>query len=103
KRFEAAHPTVQLTFNFGSSSSLGDQIIQGAPADVFATADATSMNAVARAGDLKGRPVAFAGNTLSLGVKPATPLRIPSRESRRAARTVALCVASAPCEATPGR
>jgi molybdate transport system substrate-binding protein len=102
KRFEAAHPTVQLTFNFGSSSSLGDQIIQGAPADVFATADATSMNAVARAGDLKGRPVAFAGNTLALVVKPGNPLRITSLESLRGARIVALCVASAPCGRAAG-
>jgi molybdate transport system substrate-binding protein len=96
-RFEAGHPAVQLTFNFGSSSSLGDQIVQGAPADVFATADGTSMNAVAKAGDLTGRAVPFAGNTLALVVKPGNPNRITSLASLREARTVALCVASAPC------
>ena len=103
KRFEAAHPAVQLTFNFGSSSSLGDQIIQGAPADVFATADATSMSAVAKAGDLKGRAAPFAGNTLALVVKPGNPLRITSLASLREARIVALCVASAPCGRAAGK
>ena len=38
KKFEAAHPGVTVTFNFGASSTLATQITQKAPADVFASA-----------------------------------------------------------------
>ena len=38
KQFEAAHPGVKVTFSFGASSGAGQQINQGAPADVFASA-----------------------------------------------------------------
>lgn len=43
-KFEAAHPGVTLFFNFGASGALVKQIIEGAPADVFASADQASMD-----------------------------------------------------------
>ena len=38
KQFEAANPGTKVMFNFGPSSGLAEQISQGAPADVFASA-----------------------------------------------------------------
>ena len=42
--FEAQHPGTQLKFNFGASGALVQQIIHGAPVDVFASADTDTMN-----------------------------------------------------------
>ncbi len=41
--FTQAHPGVNVTFNYGGSNTLVTEIIQGAPADVFASADQTQM------------------------------------------------------------
>jgi molybdate transport system substrate-binding protein len=41
--FTQAHPNVKVTFNYGGSNTLVTEIIQGAPADVFASADQTQM------------------------------------------------------------
>jgi molybdate transport system substrate-binding protein len=46
KAFEAEHPGVKVTFSFGASSTLAEQIAAGAPADVFASASKKSMDAV---------------------------------------------------------
>jgi molybdate transport system substrate-binding protein len=42
--FEAAHPGVSLRFNFAASGVLIQQIVQGAPVDVFASADQEAMD-----------------------------------------------------------
>lgn len=48
--FEADHPGVKPIFNFGGSQQLAQQINEGAPADVFASANHKQMNAVIEAG-----------------------------------------------------
>src|SRR4051794_32248866 len=48
--FESRHPRVKVTFNFAASSALAEQINQGAPADVFVSADETNMKKVTDAG-----------------------------------------------------
>lgn len=42
--FEAQHPGVKVLLNFGASGALLQQIAQGAPADVFASADQDTMD-----------------------------------------------------------
>src|SRR5437762_2163197 len=60
KDFEAAHPGATIELSFAGSSTLARQIVEGAPADVFASADEESMQKVA--GDVAGTPQPFARN-----------------------------------------
>jgi molybdate transport system substrate-binding protein len=71
--FTAAHPDVKVDFNFAGSNDLVTQVQQGAPADVLATADTTSMDKV---GDLTGQSTAFAANKLIIAVAPGNPEHI---------------------------
>ncbi len=48
--FESAHPGVTVTLNVASSSTLAAQIVEGAPADVFASANPRQMAVIAEAG-----------------------------------------------------
>ena len=52
-RFEAQRAGVEVRTSFGSSSTLAKQIVQGAPADVFISANAQWMDEVERAGRLR--------------------------------------------------
>ena len=48
KQFEVANPGTKVTFSFAASSTLAEQIVAGAPADVFASASKKSMEAAAQ-------------------------------------------------------
>lgn len=60
--FEKANPGTKVTFSFAASSALAVQINEGAPADVFASADAAQMKNVTDKGNA-AEPVIFAKNT----------------------------------------
>jgi molybdate transport system substrate-binding protein len=76
RAFEADHPGTNLTFNFGSSSDLVNQVLQGARADVVASADEANMAKLTEAGATAGPPQVFATNTLQIIVEPGNPKRI---------------------------
>jgi molybdate transport system substrate-binding protein len=71
--FEAAHPGAHVRLNFAASSALAQQIDEGAPADVFASADEANMTEVVDAGNLSGQPQVFATNVLEIIVEPGNP------------------------------
>ena len=71
--FEASNPDVSVTLNLASSQTCATQIRQGAPADVFASADVPHMDNVA---DLVEAPQVFAHNALAIAVEPGDPLEI---------------------------
>ena len=76
--FENANPGSKVTFSFASSSSLATQINQGAPADVFASADTANMDkltASSGAGTATP-PVTFAANKLQIIVGKGNPKAI---------------------------
>ncbi len=50
KSFESAHPGVKVAFNFAGSQTLSAQLLQGAPADVFASANHTEMDRLVSTG-----------------------------------------------------
>jgi molybdate transport system substrate-binding protein len=66
----AANGGTRVTFNFAGSQALATQIRQGAPADVFASADAANMD---RVRDLVGTPHSFASNLLQIVVEKGNP------------------------------
>ena len=97
QRFKSLHPSTFVAFNFDSSGTLANQIQQGAPADVFASASIKDMGIVMKAGDVAGPTSIFTRNTLAIVVKPGNPLRIHSPVDLLRAKVVALCATSAPC------
>jgi molybdate transport system substrate-binding protein len=67
---------IPVTFDFGGSDTLATQIAQGAPADVFASANLTQMKVVTGAGLAAGTPVTFAKNRLVAIAPKNDPLKI---------------------------
>jgi molybdate transport system substrate-binding protein len=76
--FESANPGVKVTFGFAASSALATQIGQGAPADVFASADVANMNKLRAAGGAGTAtpPVTFAVNKLRIIVGKGNPKQV---------------------------
>ena len=96
-KFEAAHPGVTVRTSFAGSADLVAQITAGAPADVFASADAKNM---AKVSTLVGSPVNFATNMLEIAVPPGNPAKIASFAdlAKPGVKTV-VCAPAVPCGA----
>ncbi len=69
-KFEAANPNVTITYNFAGSNTLATQITQGAPADVFASADTNNMQKV---NTLVNTPQTFARNNVIVIIPAKNP------------------------------
>jgi len=76
--FRSTNPGATLTFNFAGTPTLVTQIEQGAPADVFASADTTNMDKLKGDGFTAGDPKVFARNKLEIVVAPGNPKGINS-------------------------
>ena len=68
-------PGLSVSYNFAGSNALVAQILQGAPADVFASADTKNMGRLVTAG-LVETPVTFARNRLEIAVASGNPKHI---------------------------
>ena len=96
--FEAEYPATEVTFNFAASSALATQITEGAPADVFASANATQMDNVVGAGANDGDPQPFATNVLQIAVPPDNPGQVTGLEDfADAGLLIGLCAEEVPC------
>ena len=71
--FHQAHPGVGVNFNFAGTPTLVTQIEQGAPADVFASADTANMTKLTTDGFTSGASQIFARNQLEIVVAPSNP------------------------------
>ena len=97
EQLKAENKGADVEFSFLGSSDLATQIIQGAPADVFASADTANMNKVTDAGDAEN-PVDFATNTLTIVTAPGNPKRITSfADLAKKGNQVVLCAPQVPC------
>ena len=100
KDYERAHPGTTVRFSFAGSSDLVTQIQNGAPADVFASADEPNMRKLTAADLIDGSAEPFATNTLQIAVAPGNPERIHDLDDLTApGLQVVTCAAPVPCGA----
>ena len=99
-QFEAEHPGVTVDLNFAGSSDLVTQITEGAPADVFASADTKNMTKLTDAALNAGDPVDFATNVLEIAVPPGNPAGVETfADLARADVKLVTCAPAVPCGA----
>lgn len=98
--FEAEHAEFQVHLSFDGSARLATSIVDGAPADLFASADRATMDRVRDAGRLTGEQPIFATNVLQIVVPSGNPRGIESlADLGRSDLTLSLCGAQVPCGA----
>jgi len=98
--FEVSHPGVEVHLNLGSSASLRQQVLEGAPADVFASADTANMARLVDAGETAGDPVIFARNGMEIAIPPGNPAGITGLDDfANDGLLIGLCAEQVPCGA----
>lgn len=96
--FEDAHPDVDVVLNLAGTSALREQILGGAPVDVFASANMENMERVLAAGRVAGEPRAFARNRLQIAVPSANPAGISGlADFADETLFLGLCAEGVPC------
>ena len=96
-RFEAQHPGVDVVVVLAGSATLAQQLIAGAPADVFAAADPETMARVVEE-EVVDAPHEFARNPLALAVPAGNPGGVSGFvDLERQELVVALCASEVPC------
>jgi molybdate transport system substrate-binding protein len=100
-QFEKDHPGTKVKLAFDSSATLAQQAAGGAPADVLATADTTTMDSATSA--LASAPKGFATNVMVLVTPKDNPAGITSFSDLNAGKvTYVVCVDTAPCGKVAG-
>lgn len=98
--FEADHDGVEVKLSFGGSSDLVTQIQNGAPADVFASADTATMDELVADDLTAADPQDFATNTLEIAVPPGNPAGISSfADLAKPGVQLVVCAPEVPCGA----
>jgi len=99
KAFEAANPGTTVVFNFGASSALAQQVVSGAPVDLFAAASPATMKTVTDAGDA-GAAEVLVRNRLQIAVPADNPGAVTGlADFAEADLEIALCAPKVPCGA----
>jgi molybdate transport system substrate-binding protein len=99
-QLEKENPRLHVQFNFAGSSALATQLTQGAPADVFASANEKQMTVVTDAGLQAADPTVFTENVLEIAVPAGNPGKVTGlADFGDADLTLALCAADVPCGA----
>lgn len=99
EQFESEHEDVTVEFSFAGSSTLVEQIQQGAPADVFASADTKNMDKLTDAGLDAADPVDFTTNTLRIAVPAGNPAGVTDLASLTGHLNLVVCAPEVPCGA----
>jgi molybdate transport system substrate-binding protein len=100
QRFETDNPGVDVRLNFAGSSDLAQQIVNGAPADVFAAASDATMKTVTDAGLTAASPTVFATNVLQIATAPGNPKGIATfADLAGPDLKVVVCAPQVPCGA----
>lgn len=98
KTFEQQNPGVDVVLNYGGSSDLAQQIVNGAPADVFAAASDSTMKTVTDAQLTAAAPSIFATNVLQIATAPGNPKGITAfADLAEPDITTVVCAPQVPC------
>lgn len=98
--FEDANAEVDVVLNLGGSSSLREQILEGAPVDVFAPASTSNMDQVVDAGEVAMEPRMLVTNRLQIAVPSGNPGGVTSLEDfDNEDLFIGLCAEDVPCGA----
>ncbi|MEO6157351.1 MAG: molybdate ABC transporter substrate-binding protein, partial [Ilumatobacteraceae bacterium] len=96
--FNTANPAAKVVFSFSGSNDLVAQIGQGAPADVFISADDANMAKLVAAGDNSGTPTVVARNSMAIIVETGKPKGITDlADLAKLGLIVVLCAPQVPC------
>ncbi len=96
--YETQNPGSSVTFNFAGSNSLLEQMVNGADADVFASADQATMDKAVAAGVISGDPTVFTGNVLTIVTPPGNPANITSfADLATPGLSLVVCAPQVPC------
>lgn len=101
RAFSLNHPGTGVSFTYGSSDALVNQIVGGAVADVFVSSDADPIGRLAQDGELASEPVVFARGRLAIVVPKGNPDKITSLSVLAGINglVVAACDIETPCGA----
>jgi molybdate transport system substrate-binding protein len=104
KEFEGEHDGVTVEFSFGGSSDLVSQLQEGAPADVFASADQATMEKLTGDDLQADDPQNFASNTLEIVTPPDNPAGITTfADLADDGVNVVVCAPEVPCGAATAK
>lgn len=96
--FERDHPGIDVVINLGGTPTLRRQILEGAPADVFASAGQADMDVVGSSGLISGQARVFASNRLQIAVRQGNPTAVEDlADLADPGRLVGLCAETIPC------
>ena len=96
--FEADNSGTDVILNFAGSSTLREQILEGAPIDVFASANIANMDQVVAAGLVEGTPMVFISNQLQIAVPGGNPAGITGLvDFAKEDLLIGLCAEAVPC------
>jgi molybdate transport system substrate-binding protein len=96
--YEQLNPGVDVILNTGGSSTLREQILAGAPVDVFAAANEANIAAIVAAGEAGTDPVVFASNRMQIAVPPGNPAGVEGLSAFSDEELlIGLCAAGVPC------
>lgn len=98
EQFELQNPNTQISTSFGSSSTIVDQVINGAPVNALATASEGTMNDAVNAHVIAGMPQVFASNQLAIVVPVGNPANVKSIADLGGPELkLAICQSQVPC------
>jgi molybdate transport system substrate-binding protein len=96
--FEEENLGATIKTNFGASSALREQILAGAPADVFASANTSNMDQLVDADAVAGEPEVFVTNQLEIAVPAGNPGGVDGLDDfGKADLAIGLCAEEVPC------
>jgi molybdate transport system substrate-binding protein len=96
--FEELYPELDIVLNVGGSATLREQILGGAPSDVFASANMANMDLVIGGGFVTGQARPFASNSLVIAVPNGNPGQITGLgDFENEDLLIGLCSPEVPC------